>query len=128
MPQTDEERKAYYREYNKRWYQIHKERLLQKRKQHATDLRSWREQYKSKLQCLHCGEDHPACLQFHHRDRTEKSFNVGSAIGQWKYITLKRLEEEISKCDVLCGNCHAKLHWDENQQVRNGVEWNALQR
>ena len=119
-PQNDEERKARRHEYDKKWYQRHKDRLREKRKQHAADLRLWREQYKSKLRCINCGEDHPACLQFHHRDREKKSFTIGNSLGQWRNITLKRLEKEISKCDILCGNCHAKFHWVEKQRSMDG--------
>jgi hypothetical protein len=120
--QSDEERRAHRHEYDKQWYQRHKDRLRQKRKQHDADLKRWLEGYKSQLQCIYCGESHPACLQFHHRDQQGKSFNVGGVIGQWRYITLKKLQAEISKCDVVCGNCHAKLHWQER------AERNAAQR
>ena len=119
--QSDEERKAYYREYNKGWYQRHKERLREKQSQHMADLRMWREQYKSKLKCVDCGESHPACLQFHHRNRAEKSFDIGSAIGRWRYLTLERLKEEIGKCDILCGNCHAKRHWQEREGTEDAL-------
>lgn len=122
----DEERRAYFREYNKGWYQRHKERLLEKRRQHNEELRIWLRRYKRKLCCIMCGENHPACLQFHHRDQQGKSFNIGSVIGQWRYITLKRLREEISKCDILCGNCHAKLHWQEKQGEGDGENKYAL--
>ena len=97
----DEQRKAYFREYNKGWYQRHRERLLEKRRQHDEELRQWLRRYKSKLCCVECGENHPACLQFHHRDREDKSFGIGGAIGRWRYISLKKLEKEISKCDIL---------------------------
>ena|SRR5579859_5269891 len=108
----DEERRAYFREYNKGWYLRHKERLLAKRKLHNEELREWLRRYKSKLHCIECGENHPACLQFHHRERTDKSFTISSIIGATS-ISVKRLEEEINKCEVLCGNCHAMHHWRE---------------
>ena len=54
---------------------------------------------------------HPACLQFHHRDRAEKSFSVANMA--LKATSKKRLLDEIAKCDVLCVNCHAKFHWRE---------------
>lgn len=110
---NDETRKAYYREYNKGWYQRHKERLIAKSKQHDKELRQWIKQYKSKLRCVVCGESHPACLQFHHRDREGKSFTIGKIIGQRRNLSFRTLEKEINKCDILCGNCHAIFHWRE---------------
>ncbi len=121
-----EERRAYFREYNKGWYQRHKERLLEKSKQHDEELRQWLRRYKSRLCCMMCGENHPACLQFHHRNREEKSFTISQVIGRRRNISFRKLEKEISKCDILCGNCHAKLHWQEKQMTVNGDEDYAL--
>lgn len=123
---NDETRKAYYREYNKGWYQRHKERLKEKSKQHDRELRQWLRRYKSKLSCVICGENHPACLQFHHRDREGKSFTISRVVGGRRNMSIKELEKEISKCDILCGNCHAKLHWQERQMADNGGEDYAL--
>src|SRR5438445_3045318 len=106
--ESDEARRAYFREYNKGWYQRHRERILEKCKQRKDELREWLRQYKSNLCCIECGENHPACLQFHHRDKGEKSFTIGWMLARETYISIKKLEKEISKCDVLCGNCHAK--------------------
>lgn len=110
---SDEAHRAYMRQYNKGWYQKHRERLREKRKQHDEELKQWLKRYKSQFCCKLCGEKHPACLQFHHRDKNEKSFNIGSTIGRWRYISFKKLVAEVSKCDILCGNCHAILHWRE---------------
>jgi hypothetical protein len=67
--------------------------------------------YKETHPCERCGEDHPACLQFHHRDPSAKDWDVSVlAAGGW---SVRRLEEEIAKCEVLCANCHAKEHWPE---------------
>jgi hypothetical protein len=65
--------------------------------------------YKIGLKCQICGEDHPATIVFHHRDPTKKKWPIarGIADGYSKEIIL----EEMDKCDVLCANCHHKLHW-----------------
>ncbi len=55
----------------------------------------------------HCGESHPAALQFHHRNPAEKSFGISSGATK----SLEDLSAELAKCDVLCASCHAKLHW-----------------
>lgn len=117
----DDARRAYFREYNKGWYRRHKKRLLEKRKERNEELRQWLRHYKSKLSCLKCGESHPACLQFHHRDRAGKSFDVGSIIGRGD-LSVQRLLREIEKCDVLCGNCHAILHWKETHNFDDWLE------
>src|ERR1017187_10213051 len=57
--------------------------------------------------CQSCGEDHPACLHFHHRNPSEKEFGISRGITLW---SKKKILAEIEKCDVLCANCHAKLH------------------
>lgn len=65
--------------------------------------------------CLDCGENHPACLQFHHLNSAEKLFSVQRALAEKKSMEL--IIAEIKKCVVLCANCHAKRHWIEDQQT-----------
>lgn len=56
--------------------------------------------------CQQCGYNRsPAALVFHHRDTTEKDFNVGSRVIKWEV-----LRPELDKCDLLCQNCHQELH------------------
>lgn len=65
-----------------------------------------------KVQCSQCGESHPATLDFHHRDKSEKEFSISTAVANGS--SLKRILAEIKKCDVLCSNCHRKVHWDKD--------------
>ena len=112
MPHKDREQRARYnKEYGKGWYRGHKEEVIEKRKRQQREIKRWYANYKTTLCCMICGEKHPACLQFHHRNREEKSFNVGDMA--MRPSSKSRLINEIAKCDVLCVNCHAKLHWRE---------------
>lgn len=52
-------------------------------------------------------ENHPAALDFHHKDQKEKKFNIATALQKNK----KTLLAEAKKCQVICSNCHRKLHW-----------------
>lgn len=61
--------------------------------------------------CIKCGEKHPGCLQFHHRDPLTKIDRVNRLLAQTK--SLEKIKNEIQKCDLICANCHAKLHWNE---------------
>lgn len=58
--------------------------------------------------CASCAEDDPICLDFHHRDPAEKSWSIAKRMAGSKKETLLA---EVEKCIVLCRNCHAKLHW-----------------
>jgi hypothetical protein len=82
----DEERRAHTREYDKGCYQRNRERRLEKRRQHSEELKQWLNRYKSKLRCAECGENHPACIQFHHRNREEKSFGIGGIVRKPMYL------------------------------------------
>lgn len=101
------------REYQKSWYSKNKERIkIQQaayRKENKPRLTQWFAGIKSTLVCIRCGESHPACLQFHHRDPSTKRFAISQAIRLC--VNREDILEEIRKCDVLCGNCHAKEHY-----------------
>jgi hypothetical protein len=63
-----------------------------------------------KLQCSVCGENHPATLDFHHRNPNDKDDSIAHLIHRG--VSINRLLKEIDKCDILCSNCHRKKHYD----------------
>lgn len=76
------------------------------------DNRKLLDDYKMARGCAECGyHDHPAALDFHHLDPSQKRFNIGSlATGGHR---IERLMAEIEKCSVLCANCHRILTHSE---------------
>ncbi len=57
--------------------------------------------------CVTCGFDsYVGALQFHHRDPTNKAFEVSR---QGVTRSLQRLRLEAQKCVLLCANCHAMV-------------------
>jgi hypothetical protein len=73
----------------------------------------WRRRSKSKLvawaggRCIRCGYNRClAALQFHHRDRKTKKFQLSNSGVPRSFEQLKR---EAEKCDLLCANCHAEV-------------------
>lgn len=63
---------------------------------------------KEKSICKECGEDHPATLDFHHKDPNEKEITANAMIKmKWSIDNINR---ELAKCDILCSNCHRKFH------------------
>ena len=66
---------------------------------------------KLKRGCEFCGyNEHPAALHFDHIDPTTKSFTISQDPKKaWRLI-----EEEITKCRVLCANCHSIETFEKN--------------
>lgn len=104
MPYKDKEKqkqaqKDHYQE-NKQDY---RNRLKKRRKDNAAFVQT----YKCGKSCSRCGESNPLCLEFHHvgddkEDCVTRGINSGWAI--------EKLKAEIDKCEVLCANCHRKIH------------------
>lgn len=58
--------------------------------------------------CQICGYDKClAALDFHHKNKNEKDFNVGL----YRSYLLDNLKPELDKCDLLCANCHREIHY-----------------
>lgn len=56
--------------------------------------------------CQRCGfNDHPAALQFHHKNPEDKNFTLSSA-----GLISKDRWKEVEKCELLCANCHSIEH------------------
>ena len=103
-------------EYNKtrrEWYRKNakseRKRLRKSNKKREAERIIWWEEYKSSLKCSKCLENHPGCLEFHHKNSEEKEHNVANMI---KSYSKSKILEEIKKCDILCANCHRKLHYE----------------
>jgi hypothetical protein len=73
--------------------------------------REWLREYKKKLSCVRCGFNDWRCLDFHHKG--DKDNEVSNMIG----LSKKRILDEISKCEVVCANCHRIIHFEE----KNGM-------
>lgn len=99
------------KEYQAKWYAKNRNLQMQRVAESKKSKSLWLAEYKKQLSCSACGESHPACIEFHHKDRTLKDFALSTAAH--RNYSLERIKEEIEKCEILCSNCHRKLHWDE---------------
>lgn len=117
MPHKDPvARRAARRKWMRGYYIRERATHLARVKAVQNRLREAFQDFKSTLRGTQCGESHPACLEFHHRRGEEKGANVADLVNSgWP---MKRILEEIKKCDVLCANCHRKEHWEEKKRLR----------
>lgn len=96
-------------------YNKNKGVTLIRNKRNREKIYDWYVEYKSTLKCSRCPENHPACLDFHHTDPKEKNVEISKLIGNT--FSVKYIMKEIKKCEVLCSNCHRKLHYNKNKMA-----------
>jgi hypothetical protein len=96
-----------HRLYVKSHYENNKEYYKKKSNITTDKNKKWYENLKKTLKCERCGENHPKTLDFHHRNPSEKFECVSLMI---RMYSLDKIKAEIDKCEVLCSNCHRKLH------------------
>lgn len=92
------------------WYLRNKTRLLNRVRSHRLRLAEWYYELKKKYKCEKCPENHPACLDFHHKDPNSKLKTVSQLV--LRRVSKKRILAEIAKCVCWCSNCHRKHHWE----------------
>ena len=109
----------YHKEYHKQWYQNNHDKQLARVQQRRKELIEWFSALKATLNCSICGENHPACLDFHHKDATTKDFDIAIMVSNGN--NKEKILAEIAKCDVMCSNCHRKFHYNERMGVP-GIE------
>ena len=97
-------RKSYStRKQNKDWYSNYRQGYKLKykeRKDKAVQLLGGK--------CNDCGGSFPNCVfDFHHLDESVKDMNPSKALT----LNEETMLEELSKCVLLCANCHRIRHW-----------------
>lgn len=89
-----------------KYYEDNKSEIL---KRNSLYLRKKRLSFIKGKTCVACGESCAIVLVWHHRDPNEKTMNVSAAIRRGG-IPTATIQHEIEKCDVLCANCHMRIH------------------
>ena len=98
--------------YRNKHYSEHREYYLLKSKEYRKKQREIFKELKETLQCEVCGDNIWWVLDFHHIDGSLKEKNLSELIG-----SPKKMKKELSKCKVLCANCHRDLHYKEKLLV-----------
>ena len=70
----------------------------------ARALKQWMIELKSHP-CHDCQQSFDTCcMDFDHRDGTEKKYNIGSMFAH--HYSRELIQQELDKCDLVCANCH----------------------
>jgi hypothetical protein len=91
------------------WYENnkdhHRKNVYDRRTKLRLEAREYVLNYLSTQPCENCRESDPVVLEFHHIG--EKGDEVSTLLHQSD--SLIRVIEEISRCQVLCSNCHKRV-------------------
>ena len=94
--------------YSRGYYHEHRERYVATRRRNKRSQRTRLREIASTMKdvpCADCGESYPYyVMDFDHRSGTNKRENIATMVNQ--PVPKSVLLEEISKCDVVCSNCH----------------------
>jgi hypothetical protein len=95
------------KEARRKHYYANKQQYLDRNATYKRRNKEFLIEYLQNNPCVDCGESDIRCLQFDHRDRELKSFDIGRAVADG--LGIETIVAEIEKCDVRCANCHSKV-------------------
>ena len=79
------------------------------RKQARANNKSLVEELKKDKPCVDCGNVFPTiCMDFHHIESEKKDNSISRLIKDG--YGMKRIQQEIDKCVLVCANCHRIRH------------------
>jgi len=99
-------RQSYSKEHYQKYGEVYRERAKIRRTIIKKNLQMNMLKYLIDKSCVLCGEQDIRTFEFDHLDPQQKSFGIAKGITdgrKWEVIL-----EEITKCRILCANCHKK--------------------
>lgn len=113
------------REYTRKHYEHNKQYYVDKARAYRNSLLEKVFEYLSDHPCVDCGEGDLVVLEFDHIDGSKE----GNVLNLLRCSSWDSVEQEISKCEVRCANCHRRRHaveqkslkwlWENNRRVFN---------
>jgi len=82
-------------------------------KQYKKELKKWYKDVKNSKSCEYCGSDKRK--QFHHLNPEEKTESIAQMVH--KGYPKEEIENEMSKCIILCNSCHCRVH-NKNRKIK----------
>jgi len=109
MPYKDpEKQKEAQARLSAAYYQKNKKKMKVRAKQYTYEHRERLKQFLIEIKsapCMDCGNSFPSCvMDFDHREGEEKNGCVSVMVN--RALSLDRIKQEVSKCDLVCANCH----------------------
>lgn len=89
--------------YAKNHYNKNKDRYILRNKKQRNAILDFISNIKSWKSCKDCWNIYPNCaMDFDHL--SDKEFNISASARKW--FSKEKILKEISKCELVCSNCH----------------------
>lgn len=101
-----EHRQTYYNAHYSKYRELYLQRAIKQREKLRTTFRKNMLIFLKDKRCVECGEDDIRTFEFDHLNPADKSFDISQSVRlgySWDNVV-----KEISKCRILCANCHKK--------------------
>lgn len=99
------------------YHQNHTRQLelaIKRKNRYILERKKWIENIKNHP-CMDCGKIYPAwVMDFDHKEGEIKVSSISAMITH-NPANFERIKEEISKCDLVCANCHRQRTHDRIQ-------------
>lgn len=105
------------RDYYLKYRDRQKNKIYQRKKKYIGQIKEEILRRK-RLGCKYCDEKSVCCMDFHHLKN--KKYAVSKMLNG--SFCLPQAIEEMDKCDVVCSNCHRKIHAGIIQPVSRNLE------
>lgn len=123
MPYADKNKQQ---EFQRLHYKKYKDRFVQRTRDRRKANRLYVNEYKKSNICVKCGTSNYLVLDFHHVNPSDKTKEISELV---KQSNIKKIKEEIIKCQLLCANCHRIEHYkhdtircDYKNQIHDSVK------
>jgi hypothetical protein len=112
------------RDASTRHYDNHKDEYIARNLVRKMNLKALMIQLRSNP-CMDCGGTFRTCaMDFDHRDPTTKRWMPSHLPG---HGSLRLMQEELAKCDLVCSNCH-RVREETRREVRRAAKAAATDR
>lgn len=91
--------------YSAAHYKANKQNYIDRKRKRVANLANILNEYKEQKGCKYCSEKTACCLDFHHLRDKISTVSLLKSFG-----ATNKMWSEIEKCDVVCSNCHRKIH------------------
>jgi len=110
----NENQKKYVKEHYKKNKAAYISRAIKHKNKKRIEARNFINDYLATHPCVDCGEKDIIVLEFDHVNSTKLGNIADFKVKGW---SLKKLENEILKCEVRCANCHRRVTYKRRKAI-----------